>query len=117
MAITYFNRKAGMKLELVAEGILNADGSEQTLVEDVQLSNLSGFVSLANMEAGDTVTIRQYVDLKNGYKLYADGTYNDAQIQPAICITPKTSNTQMKITLQQTAGIYRNFAYEFNREV
>lgn len=106
-----------MRLELVAEGILTADGSEQTLVEDALLSNLSGFVSLAQMEAGDTVTIRQYVDLNGGYRLYADESYSDAQIQPAVYITPKISNTKMKITLQQTAGAYGSFAYEFNREV
>ena len=106
-----------MRLELVVEGILTADGSEQTLVEDVLLSNLSGFISLALMEAGDIITIRQYVNIGSGYRLYADETYNDAQIQPAVYITSKTSNTQMKITLQQTAGTYRQFAYEFNREV
>ena len=118
MAITYFNRKVGMKLELVAEGTLIADGTEQTLVEDTLLSNLSGFISLFNMEIGDTVTIRQYVDMNgDGYRLYADETYNDAQIQPAVYITSKTSNTRMRITLQQTAGTYRQFAYEFNREV
>lgn len=118
MGITIFNRKVGgMRLELVAEGILTVDGSEQTLVEDVLLSNLSGFVSLALMEVGDTVTIRQYVDLNGDYRLYADETYHDAQIQPAVFITSKTSNTKMKITLQQSAGTYRSFAYEFNREV
>jgi len=59
MGIAIFNRKVGMKLEPVAEGTLTADGTEQTLVEDVVLSNLSGFVSLAEIEAGDIVIIRQ----------------------------------------------------------
>lgn len=107
-----------MRLEPVAEGVLTADGIEQTLVEDTLLSNLSGFVSLINMGAGDTVTIRQYIDLNGAsYRLYADETYSGTQIQPAIYITAKTSNTKMKITLQQTAGAYRQFPYEFNREV
>lgn len=117
MGIVTYNRKEAMKLEPVARGKITADGSEQTLVEDTLLSNLSGFVDLTQMQPGDTVTIRQYVDMNGGYKLYADETYNDAQIQPAVYITAKTSNTKMKITLQQTAGTYREFSYEFNREV
>lgn len=106
-----------MKLEVVAQGVITADGTEQVLVEDVDLSTLSGFLDLAMMQAGDTVVIRQYIDLNGGYKLYAEESYNDNQVQPALHLTPKGSNTKMKITLQQTAGTYRQFGYEFIREV
>ena len=118
MSLTILNRKYGMKLEkVIAGGLLVADGSEQNLIVDTVLSNLFGFVDLSELQAGDQVIIRQYVDMNGGYKLYADETYSDVQIQPAVCITPKGSNTRMKITLQQTAGTYRQFAYEFSREV
>lgn len=117
MGIVRYNRKEAMKLEHIAEGVLVADGTEQTLIEDVKLSNLSGFLDLAQMQIGDTVTVRQYVLLNSIYKLYAGETYNDAQIQPALHLTPKGASNKMKITLQQTAGAYRQFAYEFIREV
>jgi hypothetical protein len=117
MSLQYFNRKYGMKLEMVAQGTITADGTEQSLVVDEILSNLFGFVSLGELGVGDVVTIRQYVDMDGGYKLYADETYSGTQLQPAVYITPKGSNTKMKITLQQTAGVYKSFAYEFLREV
>lgn len=117
MSLVIFNRKVGMKLEVISQGVLTANGNQQTLVEDADLSTLSGFVDLSAMEAGDTVVIRQYVDLNGGYKLYAEESYSNVQIQPAVCITPKGSNTQMKVTIQQTAGVYRQFGYEFIREV
>lgn len=106
-----------MKLEMVVQGSIVADGTEQILVVDEELSNLFGFIGLGQMLLGDVVTIRQFVDIDGGYKLYADETYSDAQIQPAVYITPKGSNTKMKVTLQQTAGVYRSFAYEFLREI
>ena len=117
MALNIINRKYGMKLELVAEGTLTADGSEQTFVEDIVLSNLSGFIDLVQLQGGDTIIVRQYVDFNGGYRLYAEESYSGVQVQPALCITPRTSNTKIKVTLQQTAGAFRQFKYEFNREV
>ena len=109
--------QTAMRLEPVAQGTIIADGTEQLVVEDAVLSNLSGFLDLVELQAGDTVIIRQYVDMNGGYKLYAEESYSDVQAQPALHLTPKTSNTKMKVTLEQTAGTYKEFGYEFVREV
>lgn len=106
-----------MKLEPVAMGKITASGSEQTLVMDEILSKLSGFIDLSAMQVGDQVILKQYTYINGGYKLYANETYNNVQPQPSVCVTPKTSNSKMKITLQQTVGTNREFSYEFNREV
>lgn len=117
MSLATFNRKEGMKLEIVTEGALSTDGTEQELIVDSVLSHLFGFIDLSEMTGGDTVVIRQYVDLDGGYKVYADETYSGIQSQPAVYITPTGSNSKVKITFEQTAGSYKQFAYQFSREV
>lgn len=117
MSIAIFNRKMGMKLEILVEGSIVADGSEQIVVEESKLSILSGFIDLGSMEAGDNLTIRQYIKLIGNWRLYADESYAGVQIQPALYITNKTANNIVRITLEQTMGTYRNFPYEFSREI
>jgi len=54
-----------MSLELLAEGELRADGSEQTLIRVEYISKIMGYVSLSSMEEGDEVMIRQYFKIGN----------------------------------------------------
>lgn len=106
-----------MKLEPVAEGKLTANGTEQTMVECPDLAILEGFVNLGNMQAGDSIIIRQYVMINSNYTLYAQETYNGVTTEPALHITPRAHKDKTKITLEQTAGSYRDYDYEFVREV
>jgi hypothetical protein len=104
--------------ESFAKGTLVADGSEQVVMEISEAARVSGYISLANMEAGDTVIIMQYVRLLNGeYKRYAAETYMGAQENPIVYITPKELASGMKVTLQQTSGTYKTFDYLFIKEV
>jgi hypothetical protein len=104
--------------EPFAKGTLVANGSEQVVVEVSGPARVSGYISLANMEEGDTVIIRQYVKLLDGeYKRYASEPYTGVQENPIIYITPKELASAIKVTLQQTSGTYKTFDYLFIKEV
>jgi hypothetical protein len=102
----------------LARGTLKADGSEQTLVEYKGVGKVYGSVDLQSMQAGDTVVLRQYVKVKDGgeYKKYGQETYSGVQALPIIYFTPKATDVAIKITLQQTAGEFGSFDYNFMKE-
>jgi len=105
-------------LKTYSKGTLFADGSEQTLLEFIGIGVISGHVDLQNMEDGDVVTIRYYIKLKEGgeYKLYEEETYVGVQGKPVVHFKPVAVDVALKITLQQTAGTYKSFDYNFIRE-
>jgi hypothetical protein len=99
------------------EGTLTADGTEQTVVSrtDTVEFQLDGYIDLTNLATGDSVVIREYMQIKSGgsYIKYAEGTYSGAQPLPLLHIVTKPAVYGLKITLQQTAGTYRSFDYQF----
>lgn len=102
-----------------AEGTLTADGTEQTIKEITALVNkLHCFVDLTNMQSGDTVVVRQYMQIKSAgtFIKYAEETYNDAQTLPMLYIVLKPARYGIKITLQQTAGTNRTYDWETFQE-
>jgi len=103
------------KLKAIKSGNLHADGAEQVLLEFVGVATVSGYVDLSEMQAGDTVIIRQYIMLTMGkeYQKYAQESYVGAQEQPMIYITPKKSDNALKVTLQQATGLFKNFDNNF----
>lgn len=106
-----------MGLEVIKEGNLNADGTEQTLVEFTELGKMDGYVGLSNLALGDTVIIRQYQKVYGVYQQYAEESYSGVQALPAVYITPKSGKDGVKATLQQTLGVFRAFNHCFFREV
>jgi hypothetical protein len=104
------------------EGTLTVDGTEQNIVLDEITGNpsryLEGYIDLSNMASGDTIVIREYMKIKSdgGYVKYAEETYSGAQTLPLLHILTKPGRYGIKITLQQTAGTYRNFPYQFFRK-
>jgi len=100
-------------------GTLKADGTEQTVVEVTTIGTLEGYIDLANMQAGDSVTIREYVRMKSGgtYRLYDDATYTDAQTKPALHIVKLPTRYGLRVTLEQTAGVNRDYDYNFFRRI
>ncbi|KKM91069.1 hypothetical protein LCGC14_1232320 [marine sediment metagenome] len=118
MSLDIINRKVSMKIETVAEGSLTADGSEQIVVDDGRgPAILSGFISLEHLQLGDSVTIRAYALVNGTYGLYGKGSYGGVQTEPMLRVNGIRYKDKMMITLQQTAGSYRGFDYEFVREV
>jgi hypothetical protein len=107
-------------LELYSVGTLTADGTEQKVaeLEETELGTLEGHIDLANMQSGDGVTIREYIRMKAGgdYRLYDSADYSGAQTKPALHVVKLPSKYGVKVTLEQTAGTYRTFDYNFFRE-
>lgn len=100
-------------------GTLTADGNEQDVAEATVLGTLEGWIDLANMEVGDTVVIKEYAKLKTGgtYRLYDSATYTNVQAKPALHIVKLPAKYGVKVTLQQTGGVNRNYDYNFFKEV
>jgi len=105
--------------EELGVGTLKADGTEQTVIEVTMLGTLEGWIDLANMQAGDSVTIRLYVRLKSGgtYRLYDSAIYTDAQSKPALHIVKLPTRYGIRVTLEQTAGVNRDYDHNFFRRV
>lgn len=108
----------GVKPALIASGTLTADGTEQTVAEltSVIPAKFYGWVSLANMDAGDKVTLRTYHKPPGGgYHKHATELYEDVLEEPEINIVLKVAEAY-KITLEQTAGPFRTYEYRFYKE-
>ncbi|MEM2365705.1 MAG: hypothetical protein QXL06_02050 [Nitrososphaerota archaeon] len=108
--------------DMPIEGTLVADGSEQNLILDEVEGNpqrhLEGYLDLSSMQSGDIVIIRQYMKISptGSYVKYAEETFTGAQSLPLLHIITKPAKYGIKITLQQTAGTYRSFTYQFFRK-
>jgi len=103
------------------EGTIVADGTEQNVVLDEVTGNpsrlLEGYIDFNAMVAGDTVVIRQYVSVVTpvAYRQYATETYSGAQAMPMLFVVSKSGRYGIRVTLQQTAGTYKSFPYQFFR--
>jgi len=100
---------------VVAEGTVTADGTEQTLLDSSLLATFQAHVSLINMAGGDTVVIRikskigSLGTLRTVYEATFSGAQTGAnllQIGP-----PLPSGWQYVLTIQQTAGVNRQYLY------
>ncbi len=116
MSIAIFNRKMGMKLEVVAEDILTADGSEQNIAVCSSMAILSGYISMSKMEGGDTIIVKQYIMVNASEELYAQDSYAGLQVE-LLHFQSRAFKDNTRVTLQQTAGSYKTFDYEFVKEV
>lgn len=107
------------RLSPLKRGNLIADGTEQTLLEFVDVGAVTGYVSLKEMLGGDTVIIRQYMRIEEGgsYEPYASETFTGFQANPTLYFTRKETDLGIKITLEQTAGVFKHFINDFLREV
>lgn len=102
-----------------ATGTLTATGAEDTIKEILTTINkLHCFIDMTNMAASDTVVIRQYMTIKAAGSpiKYAEETFNDVQALPMLYIVTKPARYGIKITLEQTAGSYRDFDWETFQE-
>ena len=99
------------------EGSVTADGTEQIVVDQTGTLefNLDGYIDLSNMASGDTVVIRQYMKIASAGNpvKYAEETYSGAQSIPLLHVITKPARYELKVTLQQTAGTYKSFPYQF----
>lgn len=95
-------------------GSITTDGTEQTLVtSNYRLADLSGYVSLSNMQNGDIMTLKEYAEIGGAYESCYSATYSDVQTDPLIYVTPKEIISSLRVTLQQTLGNARTVRYSF----
>jgi len=108
----------GLLQSPVAEGTLSADGTEQDLVNVSNRGKYEGWIDLANMQAGDTVVVKEYGKFRSGgsWRLYATTTYTGVQTECGIHATRKLFEYGWRVTLQQTGGVMRTFDYQFLKE-
>ena len=104
--------------EVIAEGSITADGTEQVVMEYSGLAMVHGYIDLSQMTTGDEVIIRAYVVIRAGgaWRKYAEETFRDAQSLPALYVLPRLTVYGIRITLQQTAGTFKSFDYVFVKE-
>jgi hypothetical protein len=106
-----------LKLKPLKSGVLTATGGEDVVLEyaDSEPFKIQGWINLKNMAAGDVVVITQRFTLQSDTEpsIFAMRTYKDAQSQPLIHITPREVLKGVKVTIQQTSGTLKSFAYEF----
>ncbi|MEM2260006.1 MAG: hypothetical protein QXY65_02950 [Candidatus Methanomethylicaceae archaeon] len=103
-------------VKIVKKDTLLANGTEQTLLEYSGIvSSISGYIDLSNMTSEDTVIIKMYVKIKEDgeWRLYRSETFIGEQIEKALYIMPRLSGLMMKVTLQQTTGVYKSYDYLF----
>ena len=100
-------------------GTLTATGGEDDVVELIELATLEGYIDLSNMQAGDGVTISEYVKLKTGgsYVLYDSASYSGVQAKPGLHVVKLPGKYGLNVTLEQTAGVNRDYDYNFFKEV
>lgn len=107
--------------ETPVEASIVMTGSEVTLVEktDDKIGILDGYVDLTPMEAGDTIVIRQSMQVKaaGAYVQYAEETYSDVQGLKLLHIITKTAKDKIKVSAEQTAGTNRTLDVQFYRRV
>jgi hypothetical protein len=99
-------------------GTVTMTGAENTVFEVTEERVVEGYVDLTNMQAGDSISVKEYMRIASGgaYVLYGSQPLNDAQTIALLWITPKPGAYGVKLTIQQTAGVNRTFAYAVFKE-
>lgn len=104
-------------------GSVTADGTEQTILETNALGNYADDfllyldVDLNNMAGGDTTVLRAYSKIDgSNFRKFSEISYSGAQALPVWKAEGIHGNNSkfVKITLQQSAGVNRSYAYEGN---
>lgn len=99
-------------------GSVTMTGGEVTVFEATTFRMVEGYVDLTPMQAGDAVTLKQYVRISVGgaYVLHGSVPYINAQTIPLTWITPLPGVFGVKLTATQTAGVNRTFSYAYFQE-
>lgn len=102
-----------------SEGELTADGTEQDVVlENAPAGNFKPLelkIDTTNMQAGDTTIIRVYERVESGgaFLLENEVTYSDVQAIPLKTFDFGPNLYGFEVTLEQTAGVNRNYLWQF----
>ena len=103
--------------KVIANGSVLANGGEQIILDNFDDGECWGYVRLDSMQAGDIVTLRQYIYANGAPSLYRTRQYNDVQANPLIAVRPRPVTDGVRFTIQQTAGTFRTFNYNWNTDL
>jgi len=102
-------------VEILAEGTHtpSALGTEETVYETTEKGKYAGYISVKNLQSGDSVTINLYLILTSGgsYELYDTVSLSGAQTRTVVPLYEIPVSYGMKITINQTAGTIRSYDY------
>ena len=84
----------------------STDTSETQVTEESLEATAVFKADLTNMAAADVVTIRVYDKVLSSvaYAVWQERTYYGVQSEPVVATDPLIVDTQVKCTIQQTAG-------------
>ena len=100
-------------------GALLADGTEQVVMEVATpmgvFKPLTVKINCGNMTWGDSTTLRWYeITEATGALVKKDElALNGPQVRPLINVGFEPNRHGMRLTLQQTAGVNRNYSWEY----
>lgn len=120
--MTFVTKKPppGLTRAPIVDDTETADGTEQTILEVTadKLKVLYGWISINAMDTDDKLVIRTYHDFGGGYVVHAVEDYKDAQAKSAIYVVDRMFKigAKYKVTIQQTAGTYRDYPFIFFQE-
>jgi len=95
------------------DGSILTDGTEQDLFEITALSHYATWVFLDNLQAGDSVQVRAYIQDPNDsatMKRYIDVLISDAQSLPGFYI-PWVPTQQYRVSVQRIGGTDRTVTW------
>lgn len=102
-----------------ATGTLTATGAVDVVKEIADTVNkLHCFIDLSLMQAADTIKVAQEIKIKaaGSYAKYAEEEYSGVQDKPMLYVVTKPARHGIKVTLEQTAGTYRDYDWETFQE-
>jgi hypothetical protein len=102
-----------MAIKQISSGVLTADGTQQVIFNNTGSGIFMGYLDMRNMLLGDNILVSEYILVNGNYDLYYDQNYIGVQLDAVLRITPKESTTGVRVTVQQIAGAFRQFAYQF----
>lgn len=100
-------------------GTLSADGTEQAVfTANTGPGEVFWYVDLENMAGGDTVILREKVDVDDDgtFEQFQNVTYSDAQTNPVISQSANLlvdETVPVRVTLEQTGGTLRDFPWSY----
>jgi hypothetical protein len=104
---------SGLALKEASSGTILADGSVQEIVSKTSTKPFMAqlILDLSNMSGADQIVVVETVKVLEGGSLanFTKTRVTGAQEEPVLMFAPKYAVRQYTVTLQQLAGIYRNF--------
>jgi len=95
----------------VTPSALNVETTVVEIPAETEYYFVEGYLDLSELASGDTVEVREYIDGKR----FETGSYSGSQTNPILHFPTKKTKKAYKVTITQTSGTIRSFAYDFSQ--